>query len=175
MKRASLAAFIALLLAGLPVRAGVSSIDSKQASGEAVAQARKMVTSLFTNLKEGKTEDIAKWIVAEIEYAQDAATKVKNTGEFKSKLDIISLSPPEGTYGKLDGFDEIDEAYLPGSSRYFRLTFLSYHEGAPLTWEFRFYVKPDGKVALHYISWSEKNPFEYLSSGDMLVTHWLRN
>lgn len=162
-----------LLLASLtvfPVAAGINSIDNKEASGEAVAQARKMVANLFQNLKDGKTEEIATWIVGEVGYALDAATKIKNTAEFKSKLDSMRLSPPVGTYGQLDSYDLIDEAYLPGSSRYFRLTYLSYHEGSPLTWEFRFYVKPNGKVALHYIRWSDKNPFEYLSSGDMMVT-----
>jgi hypothetical protein len=162
-----------LLLAGLsifPVAAGINTIDNKEASGEAVAQARKMVAALFANLKEGKTEEIAKWIVGEVGYSLDAGTKIKNTAEFKSKLDSMCLSPPAGTYGQLDGYDLVDEAYLPGSPRYFRLTYLTYHEGAPLTWEFRFYVKPNGKVALHYIRWSDKNPFEYLAGGDMLLT-----
>jgi len=131
-----------------------------------------MVAGLFSNLKEGKTEDIAKWIVSEIGYALDAPTKVKNTSEYKSKLDIVLISPPASAYGKLDGYDQIDEAYLPGSPRYFRLSYNSYHEGAPLIWEFRFYVKPNRTVGLNYISWIEKNPFEYLSTSDMLLTHW---
>ena len=87
--------------------------------------------------------------------------------DFKSKLDLVITSPPVTPYGKLSGYDLIDEAYLPNSNRYFRLVYISYHEGAPLLWEFRFYVKPDGKIALNYIVWSEKNPFEYMSNAEM--------
>jgi len=82
------------------------------------------------------------------------------------------MSPPQSSYGKLDGYDLMDESYLPGSVRYFRLTYISYHEGAPLIWQFRFYVKPNGKIALNYITWSEKNPFEFLSTSDMLLQFW---
>jgi hypothetical protein len=174
MKRRAVPFIIVLMSAWAPLFPGVNQIDRAEASGEAVAAGRKMVASLFSNLKEGKTEDIAKWIVSEVGYALDAPTKVKNTSEYKSKLEIVLISPPASAYGKLDGYDQIDEAYLPGSSRYFRLSYISYHEGAPLIWEFRFYVKPNGKVGLNYISWIEKNPFEYLSTNDMLLTHWLK-
>ena len=154
--------------------AGTDRIDTRTASGEAVAAAREMVAILFTNLKGGKTDEIAQWIVDQVGYASDAATKVKNKGEYKSQLDIVLISPPASAFGKLDGYDQIDEAYLPGSARFFRLCYISYHEGAHLVWEFRFYVKPDGKVALNYVGWNPKNPFEFLSTSDMLVTHWLR-
>lgn len=153
--------------------AGTDRIDTRSAPGEAVAAARGMVATLFANLKEGKTEEIAKWMVEEVGYASDAATKIKNAGEYKSQLDIVLLSPPASSFGKLDGYDLIDEAYLPGSSRFFRLSYISYHQGAPLIWEFRFYVRPDGSVSLNYISWNPKNPFEFLSTNDMLLTHWV--
>ena len=52
---------------------------------------------------------------------------------------------------------------------------MSYHAGAPLVWEFRFYVKPDGHTSLNAIGWDPKNPFEYLASPDMLLNRWYDN
>jgi hypothetical protein len=141
--------------------------EVKTPTPEALAAARKACTDLFTSLAAGKTEEIATWITNELGYMRDPASRMSLKNEFKSKLDLVVASPPVTPYGKLSGYDLIDESYLPNSSRYFRMTYISYHEAAPLIWEFRFYVKPDGKVALNYIIWSEKNPFEYLSSPDM--------
>ena len=137
-----------------------------------VSAAYKVAEGVFNNLKEGKTEDIAKWLVDQIGPSWDAQTKVKNSGDYRTKLDMILVSPPSGTYGKLDSFDLIEESALPGTDRYFRLTYISYHEAAPLIWEFRFYVKPDGKLRLTYCGWSDKNPFEYLSTSDMQLQRW---
>lgn len=141
-------------------------------NAEAVAAAYKMAEGLFTKLKTGKNDEIAKWLVDQVGYPWDAATKVKSVSDYRSKLDMILLSPPEGQFGKMSGYDMIEESSLPGTDRYFRLTYLSYHEGAPLVWEFRFYVKPDGKVTLSACSWSDKNPFEYLSTADMQLLRW---
>jgi hypothetical protein len=87
--------------------------------------------------------------------------------EFKSKLDLVVASPPVTPYGKLSGYDLLDRSYLASGNRYFRMIYISYHEAGPLVWKFRFSVKLDGKVALNYRVWSEKNPFEYLSSLEM--------
>ena len=38
--------------------------------------------------------------------------------------------------------------------------------------EFRFYVKPDGKPMLMYVTWSDKNPFEFLTNSEMLIDQW---
>lgn len=141
-------------------------------SADSVAAAYKMADGLFANLKAGKNEEIAKWLVEQVGYAWDAQTKIKNMNEYKAKLDMILLSPPAAQYGKMSGYDLIEESSLPGTDRYFRLTYVSYHEGAPLVWEFRFYVKPDGKLALSSCGWSDKNPFEYLSTGDMQLLRW---
>jgi hypothetical protein len=141
-------------------------------SADSVSAAYKVADGLFANLKSGKNEDIAKWLVEQVGYAWDAQTRIKNTNEYKSKLDMILLSPPAGQYGKMAGYDLIEESSLPGTDRYFRLTYISYHEGAPLVWELRFYVKPDGKLALSSCGWSDKNPFEYLSTGDMQLLRW---
>lgn len=144
----------------------------KAPNAEATSAAYKIAEGVFAKLKDGKTEDIAKTLAEHVGRAWDASTRVKNMNDYKSKLDMISISPPEGAYGKLSGFDLIEETSLPGSDRYFRLTYISYHEGAPLIWEFRFYVKPDGKVTLNSCAWSDKNPFEYLSTPDMQLSRW---
>jgi hypothetical protein len=145
--------------------------EAKTPSPEALAAAHKVCTDLFSNLAAGKTEEIATWITNELGYTNDAASKMTLKNNFKSKLDLVVASPPVTPYGKLSGYDLLDESYLPNSKRYFRLTFISYHEGAPLIWEFRFYVKPDGKVLLNHLEWSEKNPFEYMSTPEMRYPH----
>ena len=155
----------------LTVASQSSKAEVKAPSAEAVSAARKACTDLFSNLAAGKTDEIATWITNEIGYTRDAASRMTLKSDFKSKLDLVIASPPVTPYGKLSGYDLIDEAYLPNSNRYFRLTYISYHEAAPLIWEFRFYVKPDGKPALNYIVWSEKNPFEYMSAPEMRLPH----
>ena len=137
-----------------------------------INQARELTSQVFSDLKNGNSEKIAKWIVEQVGYTWDASQKVQQTSDFKSKLDVILLDPPAGPYGKIDGYDLIDESYLPGSNRYFRLSYISYHQGAPLVWEFRFYVKPNSEVALNHISWTEDNPFQYLSTNEMLLPIW---
>jgi len=155
----------------LPAAAQSTKQEIKTPNPEALTAGRKACTDLFTNLAAGKTEEIATWIANEIGYTRDPANRITMKNDFKSKLDLVITSPPITPYGKLSGYDLIDEAYLPNSNRFFRLVYISYHEGAPLIWEFRFYVKPDGKVALNYIVWSEKNPFEYMSNTEMIFAH----
>lgn len=141
-------------------------------SAEKVSAAKKMASDLFAKLKEGKTEDVAQWIVREVGYAWSAQEKVKKSGEFKSSLDLLLIGPPDGAFGKLDSYDLILESYLPGSDRYFRLTYMTYHQASPLLWEFRYYVTPEGKVTLHQIAWNPENPFEYLTKSEMLLNLW---
>ena len=164
------------VLIGLSLAAGVQAqtlkTSSPRPSNDVMAAAYKMAEQVFADISHGENEKVSKWLVAQLGDAWDAQTKVKNTNDFKSKLDMIALSPPGGTYGKMDGFDLLKESILPGTNRYFRLTYMTYHEGAPLLWEFRFYVKPDGKPKLTYVSWNDKNPFEYLTSPEMLIDQW---
>ena len=133
-----------------------------------------MAEQLFANLKAGESEKIAQWIVNELGFTWDATTKVQNMNDYKAKMDIIKISPPQGSFGALAGYDLIEESYLPGSDRYFRTTYISYQEGAPLIWEFRFYVKPDGRVSLSFIGWNPQNPFEYLAKPDMQLERWYK-
>jgi hypothetical protein len=155
------------IFSSLPLISQAAKPAVKPPSPEALSAARKACTDLFANLAAGKTAAIATWVADEIGYTRDPASKITLKNDFKSKLDLIVTSPPVTPYGKISGYDLLDESYLPKSDRYFRLTYISYHEAAPLIWEFRFYVKPDGKISLNHIDWSEKDPFEFMSSPEM--------
>jgi hypothetical protein len=165
---------ILLLLAStcLSVQAQIHRHSDRKPTQEAIQAAYKLADQVFTNLKVNKTQEVADWMVAEIGKTWDASTKLRNTNEYKSKLDAIAISPPAGTWGKLDGYDLIDETYLPGSDRLFRLVYISYHEGAPVLWEFRFYVTNTRDVTLNALAWIVKDPFEFLAEGRMLVNRF---
>ena len=141
---------------------------TKTPSREALYEAHKDCADLFANLSNGNTEEAARWITDEVGYTRDDEAKAAMRDSFRQKLDSVIASPPASPYGKLSGYDLLEESYLPNSPRYFRLAFISYHEAAPLVWEFRFYVRPDGHVALENVEWSEKNPFEYMATPEML-------
>jgi hypothetical protein len=162
---------IVLALSFLPasLRAETPQGETQKPSDEVVAEARRMAEVVFANLKEGKTEEIAKWVMNQVGFGKDAATRMQEMNTMRSAMDILLISPPEGAFGKIDGYDLIDETYLPGSNRFFRHSYISYHEASLLVWEFRFYVTPKKEVVLHFITWSPGNPFEYLSTSDMLV------
>ncbi len=145
-----------------------ASRQTKTPSRESLLEAHKAVQDLFSNLSTGNTEEAARWMAEEVGYAQDDDARATMKDNFRSKLDALLASPPVSPYGKMSGYDLVDESYLPNSPRYFRLIYITYHEGSPLMWQFRFYVKPDGKVALENVEWSEKNPFEYMSAPEML-------
>jgi hypothetical protein len=154
--------------------AELSKPGQRVPSLEIQVAARKMCTDLFDNLRAGKTAEIADWIIAQLGYSYSEADKITKRNDFKSKLDLMMAGPPASPYGKLDGYDVLDEGYLPGSARYFRYVYISYHQKAPLVWEFRFYFGPNNQVVLTYITWSEKNPFEYLSTSDMRLPAWVK-
>ena len=145
-----------------------STRQTRTPSRESLYDAHKACQELFSNLSTGNTEEAARWISNELGYAQDDDGRQSMMENFRNKFDALLVTPPASPYGKLSGYDLIDESYLPNSTRYFRLIYMTYHEGAPLLWEFRFYVRPEGHVALENVEWSEKNPFEYMSAPDKL-------
>lgn len=171
LRVAAVAALMTVLPMGI-VQAQLFKAETKVPKADTLSAARKMCTDLFAKLKEGQSEVIATWIVDQVGYSRDAGTKLNMKNDFKSKLDLVIANPPVSPYGMLAGYDLIDEAYVPGSDRYFRFVYLTYHQRSLLLWEFRFYVKPDGGVALHYLTWSEENPFEYLAKSDMMLPRW---
>jgi hypothetical protein len=141
---------------------------TKTPSRESLADAHKACGDFLQHLSSGNTEEAARWISSELGYAQDDDGRQQMLETFRNKLDALLVTPPASPYGRISGYDLVDESYLPNSTRYFRLIYITYHEGAPLLWEFRFYVRPEGHVALENVEWSEKNPFEYMSAPDKL-------
>jgi len=139
---------------------------------EYIESAKELAKGIFDNLKKNKNKEIADFIVKSIGYNWDESKKITERNDYLAKLEIISLKPPKGVYGKLFGYDLIEEGFLLGSDRYFRHTYISYHEGSILIWEFRFFVNKKNEVTLHYIGWSDKNPFEYMSTPDMLLPRY---
>ena len=133
-----------------------STRQTRTPSRESLYDAHKACQELFSNLSTGNTEEAARWISSELGYAQDDDGRQSMMENFRNKFDALLVTPPASPYGKLSGYDLIDESYLPNSTRYFRLIYMTYHEGAPLLWEFRFYVRPEGHVALENVEWSEK-------------------
>ena len=162
----------ALLTSPTPASAQLFKAETKVPNAKALSAAQKHCTQVFEHLKAGKTQEISDWIMSEIGYALSEADKIRRRNEFKSRLDLLLAGPPSGPYGKIDGYDLLDESYLRGSDRYFRYVYISYHQDAPLIWEFRFYVRPDGGASLNFIIWSEMNPFVYMSTPDMLLALW---
>ncbi len=175
MKRILMLAVAVILISPAALRAQLHRPALEVPSAEALSAARKLCTGLFDKLKAGRTGDIADWMISELGYSYSEADKITRRNDFKSKLDLVLKGPPASAYGKLDGYDLLDESYLPGTSRYFRYVYISYHQRAPLIWEFRYFIKPDGKVALNYIIWSEQNPFEYLATSAMRLPDWYRD
>lgn len=135
-------------------------------------QAKAISKNIFTKLENGEHREIANFIVDNLGQTWDESKRINERNDYIGKFEIISLDPPKGIYGKINGFDLIDEGFLLGSDRVFRHTYITYHEGSSLLWEFRFYVNSNEKVTLNYIGWSEQNPFEYMSTPDMLLTRY---
>lgn len=142
-------------------------VDLKKTPKPEIIQAANGIAKVFfDDLKNKRHEKLTDFIIESVGYNLDTAEKAKMRIEFIEKFEIISTAPPRGTHGQMSGYDLIDESYVPGSDRYFRHTYMTYHEGNVVLWEFRFYVDKDQKVLLNYIGWSDNNPFEYLSTPD---------
>lgn len=131
---------------------------------EVVASAKEVAKVFFDDLKNNRHEKLVDYIIEGVGYNLDTSEKSKMRIDFLEKFKIISTAPPQGTHGPVSGYDMIEASFVPGSDRYFRHTYLTYHEGNAVIWEFRFYVDNYQKVLLNYIGWSDKNPFEYLST-----------
>jgi hypothetical protein len=142
-------------------------VDLKKApKNEIIESAKGIAEVFFDDLINNRHEKLADFIINSVGYNLNETEKSKMRIDFINKFEIISTAPPQGTHGQLNGYDLIDESSIPGSDRYFRHTYLTYHVGNVVIWEFRFYVDKDHKVLLNYIGWSDNNPFEYLSTPD---------
>ena len=164
--------FILVLIAGINFCQSQVLDLRKTPTEQSLKEANKIVKTFFENLKNKNHEKNVDYIVENIGFTWDESKKISTRNEYLNKFQIMDIKPPKGFYGDFQGFDIIDQGVLPGSDRYFRNTYLAYFEQSVLIFEFRFYVTQDKKVRLNYIGWSEKNPFEYMSTADMLFSRY---
>ncbi|ALO14562.1 hypothetical protein L21SP5_00894 [Salinivirga cyanobacteriivorans] len=162
-----------LLLVAIVLTAGIAGAQNldlnKVPKLEYLKTAKNMASDFFQRLKEKDHEANADFIIDNLGSAWDESKRISERNDYLNKFQLISIKPPQGVYGDLDGYDLIEQGFLRGSDRYFRHTYMAYFEGNYLIFEFRFYVDGNEKVTLDYIGWSEKNPFEYMSTSDMLL------
>src|SRR5690606_81405 len=134
---------------------------------EHLDKGKQIAAEFFDNLKHKRHEVNADFIMSTIGKSWDESQQITERNDYLNKFQLIAME--SGLYGKLDSVDLIQEASLAGSARYFRHAYLAYFDNSLLVFEFRFYVNPKEEVSLHYIGWSETNPFEYMSTGDMVL------
>lgn len=133
-------------------------------------QARAIVAdSVFQRLSDKHADELAVWVIEQIHTDASGTTRTQLLSEFQSQFRLIVDDGPTNPFGELDGYDLLQEVALPGTKRYFRLLYMTYHQRTPLVWEFHFYVKPDGDLALTFLHFTGGNPFEYMSTSDMLI------
>ena len=128
--------------------------------------------SVFARLENEEPDELAEWIVNQTGYMLDGAERLQKINEFRTQFGTILLPPPEGPVGAIEGYELLQEDSLPSSDRYFRLVYLSHHQRAPLIWEYHFYITSTGEVLLNLFLFNGGNPFDYLSTSDMLLNQY---
>ena len=146
---------------------------NKKPSTETTQKAKEISVNFFQNLKNGELEKNADFIVNSIGGSWDDTKKISQKGDYLKKFEIISLDPGYGgIFGVIDSYDLLEIGFLKGSDRYIRLVYIGYHPGSVLMYEFRYYLNPKNELKLQYIGWSESNPFEYMSTSDIIMTKY---
>lgn len=128
--------------------------------------------SVFARLERNEPNELATWLADALHTPTSGTPKMQQENNFRSSLQMVTQNPPDGPFGSLDGYDVLQESHLPGTNRYFRLTYMTYHQEAPLVWEFHFYVTPEENVRLTYFQFNGENPFAYMSTSDMLIERY---
>lgn len=140
---------------------------------EIVEQAKTIAAdSVFTRLEAGKADELAEWVTDQVHSEASGTSRMQQLSQFQSQFRMIAQGPPQSPFGEMIGYDLLQESHLPGTNRYFRLTYMSYHQQAPLVWEMHFYVKPDDTPAMTYIQFNGQNPFAYMTTPDMLIENY---
>ena len=162
-----------ILLFCISSHLGFGQDFNKKPSNETIKKAKEISVNFFQSLKNGELEKNADFIVNSIGSSWDETKKINEKGDYLKKFQIISLDPEQGgIYGVIDNYDLLDIGFLKGSDRYIRLVYIGYHPGAVLMYEFRYYLNPKKELKLQYIGWSESNPFEYMSTSDIIMTKY---
>lgn len=128
--------------------------------------------NLFARLEAGNANELAEWVTDQTHSEASGTTRMQSLNQFQSQFGIILQSGPDSPFGNIEGYDLIQQSALPGTDRYFRLLYMSYHRKAPLLWEVHFYVQHDGELSVTYFQFDGQNPFAYLTTPDMLIDQY---
>lgn len=154
---------LASLLAGTPAHAQAPDTLDRAA----VDTAKSIVAdSIFARLRAGEVDSLAIWVTDQLDASAMGRSRRQRISEFRSQFSVVSQQGPLSRFGPMTGYDLLQETALTGTDRYFRLTYMTYHEEAPLVWELHFYVKPDGTPVLNYLEFTGDNPFAYMNTPD---------
>lgn len=135
-----------------------------------LSQAKEVILdSVFTRLNPEEADELAEWMVDQVHSDASGSNRVQQINQFQSQFRMIVQDGPDSPFGEMDGYDLLDETALPGTDRYFRLTYMTYHNRAPLVWEFHFYVTPTDELSLAFVNFEGQNPFSYMTTPDMLI------
>ena len=126
---------------------------------------------MFARLQAGDADALAEWVVNETYSDGSGSTRIQTLSQFESQFRMMTQE--DGPFGEMDGYDLLQEDALPGTDRYFRLTYMSYHQEVALVWEIHFYVRPDGGLSIPYLQFNGQNPYVYLSTSDMLLPRYV--
>ena len=161
------ASIIYLLPASLSAQS-IQPVDS-----EYIERAKDILaTELFARLEAGETDELAEWVTEQTHSEVSGTTRIQSLNQFQSQFRMILTGEMDTPFGAIDGYDIIQVSTLPGTNRYFRLLYMSYHQRAPLLWEVHFYIKPNDELSITYFQFDGQNPFSYMTTSDMLIEQY---
>lgn len=128
--------------------------------------------SIFARLEAGQADELAEWVTDATHSEASGVTRLQQFNQFQTQFRMMTEEATNSPFGKMEGYDLLQEVALPGTDRYFRLTYMSYHQELPLVWEIHFYVRPDRTLSIPYLQFNGQNPFTYLSTPDMLIERY---
>lgn len=131
-----------------------------------------LVEQLFARLQSGEADALAEWVTDQVHTEVSGTSRMQQFNQFQSQFRMILNGGPGSPYGEMDGYDLIQQSSIPGTNRYFRLLYISYHQAAPLLWEVHFYVKPDAELSITYFQFDGQNPFVYMTTSDMVIEQY---
>lgn len=123
---------------------------------DAVSKAQALVAdSLFARLQAGEAEAVATWVTDELDASAMGRSRRQRISQYRSQFTVVTQEGPRTRFGAMTG--------------YFRLTYITYHEQAPLVWVLHFYIRPGGEPTLNYFEFAGENPFEQVLGADTAI------
>lgn len=162
--------FASIVVLAFILSTSASAQSYKRPSAIAVLKAKTMLEEhLFPRLESGEADELAEWVTDQTHSEASGTTRTQSLSQFQTQFRMVLQGGPESPFGLMHGYDLIQEVSLPGTDRYFRLVYMTYHQRAPILWEVHFYVQPDDEVSVTYFQFNGQNPFVYLATPDMLI------